>query len=103
MLATLPERDRQRRKAGRCAAMNKPPARLRRIRWRVLLGRVELRMSEGDRCNAVYDRPLSQALTALLTDTALVHRFAGGVLQPLDLVLDHQFPALEFDNLQVVC
>jgi len=33
----------------------------------------------------------------------LVDRFAGGMLQPLDLVLDHQFAALQLDNLQVVC
>jgi hypothetical protein len=32
----------------------------------------------------------------------LVNRL-GGMLQPLDLVLHHKFPALQFDNLQVVC
>src|SRR5476649_2183467 len=29
--------------------------------------------------------------------------FACGMSQPLDLVLDHQFPALQLDNLQIVC
>jgi hypothetical protein len=33
---------------------------------------------------------------------ALVQGFARGASQPLDLVLDHQFPALQFDNLQIV-
>jgi hypothetical protein len=33
----------------------------------------------------------------------LVDRFAGGLLQPLDLILDHQLAALQLDNLQVVC
>jgi hypothetical protein len=32
----------------------------------------------------------------------LVQRFAGGMSQPLDFVLNHQFPALQFDNSQVV-
>jgi hypothetical protein len=33
----------------------------------------------------------------------LVQGFGSGALpQPLDLVLDHQFPALQLDNLQVV-
>jgi hypothetical protein len=33
----------------------------------------------------------------------LVQRFAHGMFQPFDLVLDHQFSALQLDNLQVVC
>jgi hypothetical protein len=33
----------------------------------------------------------------------LVESFAGGMLQPLDLILDHQLAALQLDNLQVVC
>jgi L-2-hydroxyglutarate oxidase LhgO len=33
----------------------------------------------------------------------LVQGLARGMLQPLDLVLDHQFPALQLDNLQIVC
>jgi hypothetical protein len=32
-----------------------------------------------------------------------MQRRAGGMLQALNLVLDHQFPALEFDNLQIIC
>jgi len=32
-----------------------------------------------------------------------VQRFAGGMSQPFDLVLDHQFSALQLNNLQVVC
>jgi hypothetical protein len=32
----------------------------------------------------------------------LVESFADGMLQPLDLILDHQFAALQLDNLQVV-
>jgi hypothetical protein len=32
----------------------------------------------------------------------LVQRIGGGVFQPLDLVLDHQLPALEFGNLQII-
>ena len=30
-------------------------------------------------------------------------RIAGGLFQPLDLVLDHQLVALLLDNVQVVC
>jgi hypothetical protein len=33
----------------------------------------------------------------------LVESFVGGMLQPLDLILDHQLAALQLDNLQVVC
>jgi hypothetical protein len=33
----------------------------------------------------------------------LVESFACGMLQPLDLILDHQLAALQLDNLQVVC
>jgi hypothetical protein len=33
----------------------------------------------------------------------LMQRGARGMLQTLDLVLDHQLAALEFDNLQIVC
>jgi hypothetical protein len=33
----------------------------------------------------------------------LVEGFLGGMSQPLDLILDHQFAALQLDNLQVVC
>jgi hypothetical protein len=33
---------------------------------------------------------------------ALVQRIFGGVSQPLDLILHHQFSALQFDYLQVV-
>jgi hypothetical protein len=33
----------------------------------------------------------------------LVEGFVGGLLQPLDLILDHQLAALQLDNLQVVC
>ena len=33
----------------------------------------------------------------------LVESFARGLLQPLDLILDHQLAALQLDNLQVVC
>ncbi|MEH2520309.1 hypothetical protein V1279_005882 [Bradyrhizobium sp. AZCC 1610] len=33
----------------------------------------------------------------------LVEGFFGGMLQPLDLILDHQLAALQLDNLQVVC
>ena len=29
--------------------------------------------------------------------------FAGGMSQPLDLILDHQLAALQLDNSQVVC
>jgi hypothetical protein len=32
----------------------------------------------------------------------LVESFADGMLQPLDLILDHQLAALQLDNLQVV-
>jgi hypothetical protein len=36
-------------------------------------------------------------------DRYLVQCFDGcGVLQPLDLILDHQFPAFQFGYLQVV-
>jgi hypothetical protein len=35
-------------------------------------------------------------------ESALVQRFAGGMPQPLYFVLNHQFPALQFENLQVV-
>src|SRR6201992_151335 len=31
-----------------------------------------------------------------------MQRLAGCLFQALDFVLDHQFPALQFDNLQVV-
>jgi hypothetical protein len=31
-----------------------------------------------------------------------MHRLAGGMSQPLDFVLDHQFSALQFDNLHIV-
>jgi hypothetical protein len=34
---------------------------------------------------------------------SLVQGLARGMLQPLDLVLNHQFPALQLDNLQIVC
>jgi hypothetical protein len=40
---------------------------------------------------------------ALVKQVALVQRFTRGVSQPLDLVLDHQFSAFQFDNLQIVC
>jgi hypothetical protein len=43
----------------------------------------------GSLCGACAD-PLMQGL-------------ACGMFQPLDLVLDHQFPALQLDNLQIVC
>src|ERR1700719_2041768 len=33
----------------------------------------------------------------------LVERFARGQLQPLDLILDHQFAAPQLDYCQVVC
>src|SRR6187455_1326051 len=33
----------------------------------------------------------------------LVDRVDRGMLQPLDLVLDHQLASLQLDNLQVVC
>jgi hypothetical protein len=33
----------------------------------------------------------------------LMQRGAGGMPQALNLVLDHQLPALEFDNLQIIC
>jgi hypothetical protein len=33
----------------------------------------------------------------------LMQRGAGGMPQAFNLVLDHQFPALEFDNLQIIC
>jgi len=32
----------------------------------------------------------------------LVESFADGMLQPFDLILDHQLAALQLDNLQVV-
>jgi hypothetical protein len=32
----------------------------------------------------------------------LVESFASGMLQPLDLILDHQLAALQLDNLEVV-
>ena len=32
----------------------------------------------------------------------LVERFVGGVFQPFDLVPDHQFSALQLDNMEVV-
>jgi hypothetical protein len=32
----------------------------------------------------------------------LVESFAGGMLQPFDLILDHQLAALQLDNSQVV-
>ena len=32
----------------------------------------------------------------------LVESFADGMLQPLDLILDHQLAALQLDNLQVI-
>jgi hypothetical protein len=35
-------------------------------------------------------------------NASLVECFVSGVLQPLDLVLHHQFPALQFGYLQVV-
>jgi hypothetical protein len=33
----------------------------------------------------------------------LVESFADGMLQPLDLILDHQLAALQLDNLHIVC
>jgi hypothetical protein len=33
----------------------------------------------------------------------LVESFSDGMLQPFDLILDHQLAALQLDNLQVVC
>jgi hypothetical protein len=32
-----------------------------------------------------------------------VDRLFNGMLQPLDLVLDHQLPALQLDDFQVIC
>ena len=43
------------------------------------------------------------ACSDTLLESRLVECFAGGMLQPLDLVLDHQLSALQLDNLQVVC
>jgi hypothetical protein len=47
-------------------------------------------------------RPRSRTMTATSLCWFLVQRFARGMLQPLDFVLNHQFPALQFDNLQVI-
>src|SRR5215470_9680987 len=38
-----------------------------------------------------------------LREIRLVERFAGGLFQPLDLILDHQLAALQLDNVEVVC
>jgi hypothetical protein len=49
------------------------------------------------------DQPLrSKRMSGLCCDR-LMQRGAGGIPQALNLVLDHQFPALEFDNLQIIC
>jgi hypothetical protein len=40
--------------------------------------------------------------TALKVEAALVERFVCGVFQPLDLVPDHQFSALQLDYVEVV-
>jgi hypothetical protein len=39
---------------------------------------------------------------SILCWTDLVESFADGMLQPFDLILDHQLAALQLDNLQVV-
>jgi hypothetical protein len=33
----------------------------------------------------------------------LVESFGDGMLQPFDLILDHQLAALQLDNLHIVC
>jgi hypothetical protein len=48
------------------------------------------------------DDRVSSLCRALVKQVALVQRFAR-VSQPLDLVLDHQFSAFQFDYLQIVC
>jgi hypothetical protein len=45
--------------------------------------------------------PAVWGLSMLLRDW-LVESFADGMLQPLDLILDHQLAALQLDNLQVI-
>jgi hypothetical protein len=47
---------------------------------------------------AVFGKPV----LAWLMGSLSVQRFAGGMSQPFDLVLDHQFSALQLNNLQVV-
>jgi hypothetical protein len=48
------------------------------------------------------DREGITELGGAVCESWLVQRFAGGMSQPLDFVLNHQFPALQFDNSQVV-
>jgi hypothetical protein len=44
-----------------------------------------------------------ESLASLLLASRLVQRGVGGILQPFNLVLYHQLPALELNNLQIVC
>jgi hypothetical protein len=44
-----------------------------------------------------------KAVVVVGSGRQLMQRFAHGMSQPFDLVLDHQFSALQFDNLQIVC
>ena len=41
-------------------------------------------------------------LQTILAGELLVQRLIGGMSQPFDFVLNHQFSALQFKNLQVV-
>jgi hypothetical protein len=64
--------------------------------------------AETEDADAAYGRMSTSALIRHvgIFDTLLdrlVESFAGGMLQPLDLILDHQLAALQLDNLQVVC
>jgi hypothetical protein len=60
--------------------------------------RVEKTRSADERIGA---HPAVWGIFDTLLDR-LVESFADGMLQPLDLILDHQLTALQLDNLQVV-
>ena len=64
------------------------------VRQRVALGADPL---------ADDDSGIWEAGNRLAVCSLSVQRFAGGMSQPFDLVLDHQFSALQLKNLQVVC
>ena len=70
----------------------------------MLRHREALRADPLAKMTAVFGKPVfGKPVIDRLVGSLSVQRFAGGMSQPFDLVLDHQFSALQLNNLQVVC
>jgi hypothetical protein len=80
-----------------------------RITWRILANPGEARRSpvnnQRNKPTGAFSADQRQQSKSVwwLPLLNLMQRGARGMLQTLDLVLDHQLAALEFDNLQIVC